>query len=270
MPSADPIRPTDRPASAFVSPPDLLAPTRRTADATTARWPDSRDLLLASLTAPVRGPLHPAAVAALGLLVLTLDVVGLVTRLVCADGACRPGVARLMDLDALGSLPRTAVVLLLAAAGLGCLIGVARSSRAGARSWWSVLAVSCTLLALAKAWSVHSLLEVDLGGLLSPVDVQLLFVIVSLLGLGVVLLSGGHVRRSTRSAVLTWLSLYAVAAVGLAAVTTWLFGLAPAVGDLGAWVEESGEALAAVGLLAVVLGGVADLSRRRPDRTPAQ
>ena len=76
------------------------------------------------------------------------------------------------------------------------------------------------------------------------------------------MLTGRWVRRDTRTAVVTWLGLYATASVGLAAVSVVLGGLGEVSGALSTWVEETGEGLAAVGLLAVTRSGLAVVSRR--------
>ncbi len=238
---------------------------RRAEDGGGRGWLETRELLLSSLAAPVR-PLGGAS-AVLAVAVLVAEVLGLVVRRTCAAGACGDAwwVTRL-DMDALGSVPRALVTLVLAAVGLVSLRAVRRAGRDGAAVWWAVLVLGSGVLAAAKHTSVHSLLESRLAGLLPGSDVQLGFVVVSVLGLLVSVVAGRRVRRRTRTVVTTWLSLYAVAAVGLAAVTIVLARFGPLVADLATFVEETGEGLAAVGLLAVVRAEHRLLARRDPGR----
>ncbi|SDP69745.1 hypothetical protein SAMN05660199_04643 [Klenkia soli] len=237
---------------------------RRAADRAGRSWPDTRGLLLSSLAAPVR-PIT-ATVRVLGALVVVAELVGLLARRACAAGGCGPTAAAWatrLDMDALGSVPRALITLVLAAVALVCLRGARVAGRGGAVVWWAVLAAGCALLAAAKHWSVHSLLEERLAPLLPGTDIQLLFVVVSVVGLLVVVVSGRWVRRETRTVVTTWLALYAVAAVGLAAVTLVLARLGSLAADVATLVEETGEGLTAVGLLAVVLASTRQLAARR-------
>ncbi|MCW2582328.1 MAG: rane protein of unknown function [Klenkia sp.] len=203
------------------------------------------------------------AAAALAVL---LQAGGLVARLTCPAGSCSAGaaaLARRWDMDELGSVPRAYTTALFLAVAVVAAVGVVRCARAGARPWWTVLALTGLALCLAKAWSVHALVEVSLGGVLSEAGIQLVFVAVAAVGLTVVLLSGSRVRQDTRTATLTWLVLYAAAGIGLAAVTNAVWSLGAGAQATAVFIEETSEALAAVGLLAVVLAGVRDLSARR-------
>jgi len=237
---------------------------RRAADRAGRVWLTTRDLLLASVAAPAR-PLTRTT-RALAVAVLLAELAGLLARRACTAGTCGPTAtawADRLDMDALGSVPRAIITVVLAVVALVCLRGAVVAGRAGAAVWWAVLALGCAVLAAAKHWSVHSLLEQRLAPLLPGTDVQLGFVAVSAVGLLVVLVAGRWVRRETRTVVATWLGLYAVASVGLAAGTIVLAQLGSLAADLSTFVEETGEGLAAVGLLAVVRAGSRQLAQRR-------
>ncbi|SSC24179.1 Hypothetical protein KLENKIAIHU_2786, partial [Klenkia terrae] len=255
--------------------PSPIAPTapitgagRRAGDPGGRTWAQTRELLLASLVAPVRPPTRVVTVLAGA--VLLAETTGLVVRRACAVGSCSEVAgswALRWDMDALGSVPRALITGLLAVAALGCLRGFRRAGHGGAAVWWAVLGAGCAALTVAKQTSLHSLVEGRLAGLLPGIDIQLLFVVTSLVGLLTVLVAGRWVRRETRTVVVTWLGLYALASVGLAAVTVVLAPLGSVVADLATWVEECGEGLAAVGLLAAVRVSTRDLGRRRPTPT---
>jgi hypothetical protein len=211
------------------------------------------ELVRRALVLPMRRPAGATLLLA-GLVVLS-QVVGLVTRLTCRTTTCAPWTDRL-DIDALGSVPRLLVTSLLVVVALCCWWAVLRAGRHGAGIWWATLGLGATVLAVAKATSLHSVLEARLPG------AQLLFVVVSLAGLAVAVVSGRWVRRGTRVAVVTWLALYAVASVGLGAVSVVLAGAGTLPADLASWVEETAEGLAAVGLLVAVAVQARAVSRR--------
>ncbi|GHE11841.1 hypothetical protein [Klenkia taihuensis] len=211
------------------------------------------DLVRAALALPLRR--GTATTVVLAALVVLAETVGLATRLACRAAACAPWTAR-FDLDALGSVPRLLVTSVLAVAAVCCWWAVLRAGRHGAGIWWATLALGAAVLAAAKATSLHSVLEARLP------DAQLLFLGVSLLGLTVAVVSGRWVRRGTRVAVVTWLALYALASVGLAAVSVVLAGTGTLAGDLASYVEETAEGLSAVGLLAAVAAQAREVSRR--------
>ena len=236
-------------------------PGRRGTDGASRSWAGERALLLGAFATPLRPVSRLTALLAVA--VLVLETVGFTVRRACASSGCGgTGWASTWDMDALGSVPRALVTLVLAAGAAVSLWGVRRSGRSGAGLWWLVLGLGCALLAAAKHSSLHSVVEVRLAGVLPGADVQLLFVVVSALGLAAVTVSGRWVRRETRTAVTTWLALYALAGVGLAAVTIVLAHLGPVVADLATLVEETGEGLAAVGLLAALLAGTRELAAR--------
>ncbi|KQS68796.1 hypothetical protein [Modestobacter sp. Leaf380] len=242
-----------------------VSPERRSGTAPAGAVVGLRQLLHSAWSSPLRRPTRVAAVV-LGVTAVVLETSGLVGRLACLRGDCGPTAtawARVLDMDHVGSVPRLLVTSVFAVVCLVALTGAVRCHRAGARPWWLALAVGAAALSLAKAWSWHSLVEVGLSGLLPAADVQLVFVATAVVGIAVVTASGRRVRRDTRIAVTTWLALYAVAAVGLSALASAVAGAGPTALALGTWVEETAEALAAVGLLAVVVHGVVDLSRRR-------
>lgn len=246
--------PADRPVLDQVS-----TGARRSTDHGRRAWADVRDVLLGALAAPLRPLARPTAV--LGVAVLLAETVGLATRLTCRPDRCGPW-ARLLDMDALGSVPRALVTALLAAVAVCCLVAVVRAGLHGAAVWWLVLGLGAGVLAVAKQTSLHSVLEARLAGVLPSVDVQLGFVVVSAVGLLVVVVSGRWVRRGTRTAVTTWLGLYAAASVGLGAVSVVLADLGPVVTAVSTWVEETGEGLSAVGVLAVVVVEARAVGRR--------
>ncbi len=148
------------------------------------------ELVRAALVLPLRR--SATATAVLAALVVLAETVGLVTRLTCRTTTCAPWTARL-DLDALGSAPRLLVTSVLAVVALCCWWAVLRAGRHGAGIWWATLALGATVLAGAKATSLHSVLEARLP------DAQLLFLVVSLAGLSVAVVSGRWVRRGTGS-----------------------------------------------------------------------
>ena len=243
---------------------------RRTSDHGAQRWIGTRDLLLAALADPWRraGRLVPVLAA----VVVLAELVGFVARRACAAHGCAGAAtswAARLDMDALGSVPRGLITVLLAAVSLLCLVAVLRAGRHGAALWWATLAAGAAVLTWAKHTSIHSVVESRLAGLLPGTDVQLGFVVVSALGLLVVVTTARWVRRDTRTSVTTWLALYAVAAVGLAAVTLAVAPLGPLVSDVSTLVEETAEGVAAVGLLGAVRCAISSTGRRGPVTAPA-
>jgi hypothetical protein len=201
------------------------------------------------------------AAAALGIFML-----GFLIALRCGPRGChRSLLSRLLDLDAIGGLPRLFTTGLFLAAGL-LAWRASRSARGGPATWWTAVAVIAAGLALAKATSVHSLLKNSTSPLLTLVGGLAL----TALALGVLWRFG---RRwgvpATRPVVLA-LALYAVVSLGLDLLT----GAAAVVQDRVGWltvsgstfVEELGEALCALLLLVTIRW---QATRPDPDRPGA-
>ncbi|TFV53706.1 hypothetical protein [Blastococcus sp. TF02A-35] len=192
-------------------------------------------------------PLPPVGVA-LAAAAVALMGTGFVLRL---NGTTGP-VAQLLSMDAELSLPRMFVALLFAVAALAALAGASRMS--GRRTWWTAVAVVAAGIATVKAGgSIHvdgmtsladavgSAAAVAVSGALALAVVAALWVL------------SRHERRDRRR-VLGSLGGYAVAAVGLSALTY----VVPAnLATTTTFIEESGEALAGVSFLMAVLIGVA-------------
>jgi hypothetical protein len=168
----------------------------------------------------------------------------------CGRSGCESGLAGRFDVQAVGGFPRlftTAVFLLVAVVA----VSAARSA-AGDRLWWVGVAVAGVLLAGAKLVSAHSAYESSDGRTLT------LVVCLALSGAGIGLLAAGarRLRVPGARAVIVALVAYTFAALGLDAFTA----VAEAVHTHSglkirttlAFVEEFGEALAALGLLASV------------------
>jgi hypothetical protein len=180
-----------------------------------------------------------------------LFTIGLLLQVRCAVGRCAaPGVRRLFDLDALGALPRlftTGVFLLVAVlAGLACWRAWGR-----ARWWWALISAGAAVLACAKAVSVHSTVEHDDGGTTTLVGA----VVVTVVGLLVLGWTGRRWSVPGASHVTAAMAAYALAALGLDQVTGAIAGASanPVVWAFAIYLEEGGEAVAALVLLATVL-----------------
>lgn len=200
--------------------------------------------------APVRRraiPLPPIGIA-LAAVAVALETSGFVLRLNGTTGRS----AQLLSMDAPFSLPRLFVALLFAGAALAAAVAAGRMP--GRRTWWLAVALVGGGIASIKAGgTVHtdavSALDATLGARAA--------MLLSVLAAGVVvagLWSFTRTERRDRRRVLGSLAGYAVASVGLSAIS----GAVP-----GSWyvtatfVEESGEALAGVAFLMAVLVGVA-------------
>jgi hypothetical protein len=192
-------------------------------------------------------PLPPVGVGLAGTAV-ALETCGFVVRLTGTTGSA----AQLLSMDAPGSLPRLYVAFLFAAAALASVVAAARMS--GRRAWWLAVALVAGGIASVKAGgTVHAeaihALNVAVGTRAA--------VLLSVLG-AVVVVAGlwtfTRTERRDRRRVLGTLGLYAVASVGLSAVSA----MAPAGWAVTAtYVEESAEALAGIAFLMAVLVGVA-------------
>jgi hypothetical protein len=203
--------------------------------------------------APRPVPLPPVGIGLI-LVALALETAGYVTRLTDAHGA----LARALSMDAPFSIPRLFIAGLFVVAAIAAVAGAGLHS--DRRAWWLAVAVVATGIASIKVVStahLRALRKVDdvlgSGGAL---------VFSALLAGGVVaaLWYLSRKERRDRRRLLTALSLYGGAVVGLSALSS---AVADAYGSASSWaaaatfVEESGEALAGVAFLIAVLVGVA-------------
>lgn len=192
-------------------------------------------------------PLPPVGIALAGLAV-ALMTVGYAVRLGEFDGPF----ARALDMDAPFALPRMFVASVFAAAALAAVAGAGRLS--GRRGWWLGVALVGGLIASVKAGgTVHA---DGMQALRDAVGEVGAFAVSAALALGAVagLWFLSRTERRDRRRVLGTLALYAVASVGLSAVS----GAVPSgLAATATYLEESGEALAAVSFLMAVLIGVA-------------
>jgi cytochrome bd-type quinol oxidase subunit 2 len=156
------------------------------------------------------------------------------------------------------SLPRLLIATLFVLAAVAAATGAARLPRR--RSWWTAVALLCALGAVVKGGStVHKAVLEAVDGYAHPVRTLVGSAVV-----GAVVLAGlfwlSREERRDRRRVLRWLGAYGCAAGGL----TVLSGMAEAVWGHGSaltatfvLVEESAEALTALGVLVAVLVGCA-------------
>jgi hypothetical protein len=192
-------------------------------------------------------PLPPVGVA-LAALAVTLMTTGFVVRLTGVQG--EP--ARLLSMDAPFSVPRLFVALLFAAAAVAAVAGA--GALPGRRAWWLAVGLVAAGIAAVKAGgSVHTDAQTALADAVGETAVLVLGVAAVAAVLGVLWFLSRSERRDRRR-VLGALALYAVAAVGLSAVS----GAVPSgLSVTATFLEESGEALAGVAFLMAVLVGVA-------------
>jgi hypothetical protein len=179
---------------------------------------------------------------------VALETTGYALRLAGAGG--RP--AQLLSMDAPFALPRMFVALLFAAAALLAVSGAGRLT--GRRTWWLGVALVGAGVAAVKAGStVHAdavrALSDAVG--LRGATIASVVVAVGVVG-GLAFLS--RTERRDRRRVLGTLAAYAVASVGLSAVSA---AVPSGWAATATFVEESCEALAGVAFLVAVLVGVA-------------
>ncbi|SDO84178.1 hypothetical protein SAMN05660199_02643 [Klenkia soli] len=188
---------------------------------------------------------------ALAGLALGLFGLGFLVRWRCTVGPCSLGGAEwIFDLDAVGGLPRLYTTSLFVAATVCAVRAVARS-RGRHALWWLAVALIGVGLVFAKLVSAHSVLEgwdgagytLAVGSLASAVGLPVLGVL-------------GRVWRvpGARAVVLA-LAVYALAALGLDVLTGSVVLADPRPLPVAAatFVEELGEALTALTLLAVLV-----------------
>ncbi|MGY1635530.1 hypothetical protein ACI78V_02610 [Geodermatophilus sp. SYSU D00742] len=194
-----------------------------------------------------RVPLPPVGVA-LAATAVVLETIGYVGRLTDASGPT----ARALSMDAPYSVPRMFVAALFAAAAIAAVAGAA--STPGRRAWWSAVGAVCAFIAVVKAGStVHAEGMVALQDAIGEPGAVTVSVLVAA-GVIAVLAFVSRAERRDRRRVLSCLAGYAVAAVGLSAVSTAVTGR---MAITATFLEESGEALAGVAVLVAVLVGVA-------------
>ncbi|WP_093577604.1 hypothetical protein [Geodermatophilus amargosae] len=194
-----------------------------------------------------RVPLPPVGVALAGLAV-ALEAVGYALRLRGTTGQ----VAQVLSMDAPYSLPRMYVAALFGAAALAAVGGAARNP--GRRTWWLVVGAVAGGIAVVKAGgTVHVTAMQVLAELTSPAGATIVSALVALAVLAVLAFASRAERRDRRR-VLSTFGLYAVASVGLSAVSG---RVGPQWSAMATFVEESGEALSGVAVLVAVLVGVA-------------
>jgi hypothetical protein len=195
-----------------------------------------------------RVPLPPVGVALAGLGV-ALEFVGFVLRLSGAHGST----ARLLSMDAPLSVPRMYVAVLFAFAAVAALSGASRIP--GRRPWWTAVGLVAAAICFVKAGG--TLHEVAMSRLADAVGHAGASAVSALIAVAVVgalwYLARGD--RRDRLRVLGGLAFYALAAVGLSAVSGAVSGVRAAA--TATFLEESGEALGAVVFLVAVLVGVA-------------
>ncbi|WNV76034.1 hypothetical protein [Geodermatophilus sp. DSM 44513] len=215
-----------------------------------------------------RVPLPPVGIALAATAVL-LETTGYVVRLTGTSGP----LSRTLSMDAPWSAPRTFVAALFAVAAVAAVAGAARTP--GRRGWWLAVGLVCAGVAVVKAGGT---LHVEAGAALSAGLGRGGALAVSVALAAAVLAVLGYVTRDERRdrrRVLSCLAGYAVASVGLSAVSAAVS--APWVAT-ATYLEESGEALAGVAVLMAVLVGVAPrlvlpaswVLRREEDRQAAE
>ena len=192
-------------------------------------------------------PLPPVGIG-LAALAVVLMTAGYVVRLTDATGP----LATALDMDAPLAAPRMFVAALFAVAAVAALVGAARTT--SRRTWWLAVSLVAGLIATVKAGgNVHhesmSALRDSFGGA-GAIAVSVLLAAAVVVGLWILT----RTERRDRRRVLGTLALYAGASVGLSAVSTVVPSGWAATAT---YLEESGEALAAVAFLVGVLVGVA-------------
>ncbi|GAB3321501.1 hypothetical protein GCM10027451_43070 [Geodermatophilus aquaeductus] len=193
-----------------------------------------------------RVPLPPVGVG-LALLAVVLETAGYALRLRGSSGP----VAQALSMDAPWSLPRTYVATLFAVAAVAAVAGAARNP--GRRTWWLAVGAVAAGIAVVKAGStVHVTAMEALSAAVSPAGAVAVSALAAVAVLAVLAVLSRAERRDRRR-VLSTLGLYAVASVGLSALSS----VAGSWYATATFVEESGEALAGVAVLMAVLVGVA-------------
>jgi uncharacterized membrane protein len=185
-------------------------------------------------------------VAALAVVAVGLFGVGLAVGLHCRLHGCTWARDRWFALDSIGGLPRLFTTGLFVAVAAAAWVAARRGSDRP-RTWWTAVAVLGAVLAVLKLLSTHSQLKADsaaatlAGGAAGSVVV-------------LTLLWRTARRWGVRAGppVVAALAVYAFAALGLDAVTGLVGGSGVVVDAVSTFVEELGEALAALLVLTAV------------------
>ena len=190
-------------------------------------------------------------VFALAGIAVAIFPLALVVQVRCALGRCTGSLwERLLALDALGGLPRLYTSLLFAAVAALAWVA-ARRSAGRARLWWAAVAGIGVLLTVAKLLSAHSKAE---G--VSAAATLVVGVVVTVLALGALTVTGRRWGIAATRPVVLALGVYALAALGLDAVTALLVAVQDSVGALtraaATFGEELGEAMSALFVLVTV------------------
>lgn len=201
----------------------------------------------------VRLPLPPFAIGLVAVAV-ALETVGYLLGLTGARGQ----VAQLLSMDAPFSVPRMYVAALFGAAALAAVAGA--GTMPGRRVWWTAVGVVAGVVCAVKAGStVHATAVTELSAAVTLPGTVLISAALAAAVVGGLWWLSRNDRRDRRR-ILGALALYALASVGMSAAASALAG---AYGPVAGWtlaltyLEETGEALAAVTMLVAVLAGVA-------------
>jgi hypothetical protein len=196
----------------------------------------------------------PTVGVALVVLVLALETGGYITRLTGASGT----LADLLSMDAPYSVPRLFVAGVFATAAFAAVAGA--GVHRGRRTWWLAVGLVAGGIAVVKAGStMHADALSMTSAAIGSIGALLLSALLAAAVVGLLWFLSRSERRDRRR-VLGALSFYAVAVVGLSAVSGTVagsFGGGSAWAAAATFIEESGEALAGVAYLMAVLIGVA-------------
>lgn len=192
-------------------------------------------------------PLPPLGIS-LAAIAVALETTGYLLRLNGATGRT----AQLLSMDAPLSLPRMFVALLFAASAVAAAAGA--GTVPGRRSWWLAVAVVSGGIASVKAGgTVHARAMTALTSSLGSAGALAVSVVLAVAVMAALWFLSRTERRDRRR-VLGTLAGYAVASVGLSAISA---AVSASWAVTATFVEESGEALAGVAFFIAVLVGVA-------------
>lgn len=192
-------------------------------------------------------PLPPIGIS-LAAVAVALETSGYLLRLNGVTGRT----AELLSMDAPFALPRMFVALLFAAGALAAV--AAASSLSGRRTWWLAVALVAAAIAAVKAGgTVHARAMHALADAVGTRAALLLSAAAAVAVVGVLWFLSRTERRDRRR-VLGALAGYAVASVGLSAISA---SVPASLSVTATFVEEGGEALSGVAFFIAVLVGVA-------------
>jgi len=200
--------------------------------------------------APVRRravPLPPIGIS-LAAVAVALETSGYLLRLNGVTGRT----AQLLSMDGPFALPRMFVALLFAAGALAAV--AAASTMTGRRTWWLAVAlVGGSIGAVKAGGTVHARAMSALADAVGKPAALVLSGVAAVVVVGALWFLSRAERRDRRR-VLGTLAGYAVASVGLSAVSA---SVSASWYVTSTFIEESGEALAGVAFFIAVLVGVA-------------